>query len=100
MSKKKDRTPAEIAEIRKQREHRRVVRATVLWFMWLATFSVAYAINSTALMAFAFALSMVDLAVTHGLYEKSLRKIAARPPVDYNKIRKLEKRELPKGGGS
>lgn len=99
MSKKKDRTPAEIVAIRKQRERRRVWRGWGLWFAWLIVFSVGYALNSEALQWFAFALCMVELAVVHGLYEKSLRKIADRPAADYNRIRKLEKRELPKGTG-
>jgi len=94
---KKDKIPAEIAEIRKQRERRRLVRMMVLWAVWLVVYSVGCALDSMALMWFAFALSMANVAVVNGLYEKSLRKIAGRPQADYRRIRKLEKRELPKG---
>lgn len=94
---KKDRTPAEIAEIRAQRERRRTVRVVVIWVIWLAVFTVGYTTGSSGLMWVAFALTMANLAVVNGLYEKSLRKIAGRPSVDYRKIRKLEKRELPEG---
>ena len=96
MSKKKDRTPAEIAEIRTRRGQRRTWRALSIWVLWLAVFMAGYATGSVPLMWFAFALTMVNLVVVHGLYEKALRKIAGRPQVDYGRLRKLEKRELPK----
>lgn len=96
MSKKKDRTPAEIAAIRRRREKRRLVRAWAIWVVWLVIFTAGVILKSDALMSLAFALSMASFAVTYGLYEKTLRAIANRPPVDYNAIRKMEKRELPK----
>ncbi len=91
---KKDRTPAEISAIRRRRERNRLLRGLVVWVIWLAMFTAGSVLHSEVLMWFAFALSMANIAVINGLYEKSLRKIAARPPADYNRIRKLEKREL------
>ncbi len=97
--KKKDRTPAEIAVIRRQRENRRVVQGYTIWAVWLAVFIAGSVLNNYALMWLAFALNAATLAVVYGLYEKALRTIANRPPVDYNAIRKMEKRELPGVGG-
>jgi len=96
--KKKDRTPAEIVAIRKQREQRRYLRALVLWLIWLVVFTAGYITESAALMWVGFALISADLAVMHGLYERSLRKIANRPVADYDRIHKLQKRELPRRG--
>lgn len=93
---KKDRTPAEIAVIRRQRERRRIVRGYALWATWLVVFITGSVLNNDVLMWLAFALNSATLAVVYGLYEKALRKIAARPVVDYDAIRKMEKRELPK----
>ena len=95
MSKKKDRTPAEIIAVRRQQERRRLWRGLTLLVAWMVVFTVGYVTGSDALVNLAFFLCMAELAVVNGLYEKSLRKIAARPPVDYNRIHKLEKRELP-----
>ena len=90
----KDKTPAEIAEIRKRRETRRTYKALGMWVLWLAVFSVGYATDSVALMWIAFALSMANIALLN--YEAALRAIAGRPRVDYRKLRKMEKRELPR----
>ena len=92
---KKDRTPVEIAEIRRQRERKRIMRGLAIWVAWLAIFTVGSVLDSGALMWFAFALSMANIVVINGLHERTLRRIADRPLPDYNRIRKLEKRELP-----
>lgn len=91
---KKDRTPKEIAEIRRQRQHRRNMRASVVAGIWLAIFVAGYVLQSDALLWLAFILSMGNNIVLYGLYEKALRKIANRPAADYATIHKLRKREL------
>jgi len=98
VKKKKDRTPAEIVAIRKQRDRRRILRGYTLWVIWLVVFTAGYITESAALMWVAFALNSATLAVTYGLYERALRKIAARPVADYDRIHKLQKRELPRRG--
>jgi len=92
---KKDRTPPEIAEIRRRREGRRILTGTVIMAVWLLVFTVGSVTGSYAVMWVAFALCMTNLVIIYGLHEKALRKIADRPAPDYNKIWKLQKRELP-----
>ena len=67
VSKKKDRTPDEIVAVRRQRENRRVVCTVVIWLIWAALFGVAFVLDSVALMAVAFALSMINVVVFGGL---------------------------------
>jgi cobalamin biosynthesis protein CobD/CbiB len=92
---KKDRTPAEIAEARARREQRRMLWGMVVWLVWLALFTVGYVLHSVVLGWFGVALCIANLAMINGMHEKLLRKIAGRPQVDYNRLRKLQERELP-----
>jgi len=90
--------PTHIREARWQREKRRMITAIILWFVWLGLFIAGSTQDNrlgTALLSLAFGATMVDLAVTNAVYERTLRRIAGRPQADYTRIRKLEKKTLP-----
>ena len=61
---KKDRTPPEIAEIRRRREGRRILTGTVIMAVWLLVFTVGSVTGSYAVMWVAFALS--NLVIIYG----------------------------------
>jgi len=91
--------PTHIREARWQRERRRIITSIILWFVWLGLFLAGLTQDNglgTALLSVAFGASMLDLAVTQAAYERTLRRISGRPQADYARIRKLEKKMLPK----
>jgi hypothetical protein len=87
----KDRTPAAVKAARKAKARRRLwVGGSFLALWWLLFF----AFLATGMGAFLWAGWIAvsgEVIVLYGLHEKALRKIANRPEVDYNEIRKLEK---------
>jgi fatty acid desaturase len=89
----KDRTPAEIKAVRRQRERRRFWACLGFFALWWALFFLSFIPGLGVLLWVGWLAFSGEFIVLYGLHEKALRKLADRPAVDYNEIRKLEKAE-------
>jgi len=93
----KDRTPAEVKEIRKQRERRRLWTGLGFFALWWALFITGLATGQYWMLWVGWIAISGELVAMYGLHETALRKIAGRPAPDYRKIYKLQKKIPPPG---
>ena len=91
----KDRTPAEVKEIRRQRERRRMWTGLGFFALWWVLFITGLATGQFWIVWAGWLALSGELIVVYGLHEKALRKIAGRPAPDYRLIHKLQKKLPP-----
>jgi fatty acid desaturase len=90
----KDKTPDEVRAVRYRRARRRLLIACGFFALWWALFLLSFIPGLGWLLWVSWIAISGQMTVLYGLHEKALRKIAGRPAVDYNQLRKLEKTEI------